>query len=95
MEERKQISEKKHSVNIENRNRLALSGVTQVGSFDEETIRLMTELGGLTIQGKNMHINKLNVDDGNLIIEGTINSCTYSDRIETANKGSLLTRMFK
>ena len=42
----------RHNAILENRQRLQLSGVTDVDSFDEDEIRLFTQLGELTIKGK-------------------------------------------
>ena len=40
-----------HTLVIEDRKRLSVSGVTDVESFDEETVALATELGELIIHG--------------------------------------------
>lgn len=93
MEEKK--TSKSSIINIVDRSKMNISGVNNVGSFDEETISLMTDLGGLVIQGKGLKINKLNVDDGNLIIEGQVTSCVYNDKLENLNKGSFMSRLFK
>lgn len=72
-----------------------VSGVRDVASFDENTIVLNTEMGGLIVKGSGLHINRLNVDDGNLFIEGFIASCTYTDTIENKKSGSFLSNLFK
>lgn len=83
------------SVVIEDRAKLIATGVIDVDSFDNENVILITHLGTLIIRGSNFRINRLNVDVGELIIEGDIDSCTYSDSYSGKNKGSLLSRMFK
>lgn len=90
MEERMQ-----GSVVIEDRAKLSATGVIDVDSFDNENVILITQLGTLFIKGSNFRINRLNVDVGELIIEGEINSCVYSDSYGRKNKGSLLSKMFK
>lgn len=81
---------------IENRKKVSISGVRDVESFDDENIVLYTELGLLTIQGENLHINKLNIDNGELIIEGDVDSCIYSDSDISNSKGlGLFKKMFK
>ena len=52
----------RHNAILENRQRLQLSGVTDVDSFDEDEIRLFTQLGELTIKGKDLHINEISVE---------------------------------
>ena len=60
----------RHNAILENRQRLQLSGVTDVDSFDEDEIRLFTQLGELTIKGKDLHINEISVESGDVSVEG-------------------------
>ena len=62
----------RHNAILENRQRLQLSGVTDVDSFDEDEIRLFTQLGELTIKGKDLHINEISVESGDVSVEGDI-----------------------
>jgi len=66
-----------HSLNLANRQRLELSGVTNVITFDEEEIVLATNLGYLSINGEELHINMLNLDEGQVAIQGTVNNMAY------------------
>ena len=59
----------RHNAILENRQRLQLSGVTDVDSFDEDEIRLFTQLGELTIKGKDLHINEISVESGDVSVE--------------------------
>ena len=58
----------RHNAILENRQRLQLSGVTDVDSFDEDEIRLFTQLGELTIKGKDLHINEISVESGDVSV---------------------------
>lgn len=69
-----------HNLSLENRAKLVLSGVTDVDSFDENTILLYTQMGELTIKGKGLHINAMNVDTGDMTVEGDIWSLVYGDK---------------
>ncbi|NLY42886.1 MAG: sporulation protein YabP [Clostridiaceae bacterium] len=81
---------------IENREKISISGVLDVESFDDESIVLHTELGVLIIKGYGLHINKLDIDSGELSIEGDIVSCTYSDDDHGKSKGlGFLAKMFR
>ncbi len=95
MEDKKVIKSKTQNIFIEGREKMTLTGVKDVSSFDENTIILDTEMGGLVIKGTNMHINKLNVDDGNLNIEGFIISCSYTEKSTSKKNGSFLSSIFK
>ena len=80
---------------MENRSKLSISAVSDVDSFDESTVVLSTELGVLMVKGADLHINKLNVDTGELIIEGEIDSCVFNDGYSSKGGGGFLARMFK
>jgi len=90
------MEDKKHSVILENRNNISTSGVIDIFSFDENKVVLETSLGLLTITGEGLHINRLNIDDGNLQIRGKINSCIYSEVKNVKERGKgILGKMFK
>ena len=79
---------------LENREKLSISGVLDVLSFDDQIVILETELGMLTIKGEDLRINKLSIDTQDVIIEGNINSLSYSDK-EERKSGNLLGKIFK
>lgn len=81
-----------HQLMLEDRERLTISGVSDVDSFDETTIVVYTDMGELTIKGDNLHISRLNVETGDLKVEGTIHALTYA---EPAVKGGFFGRLFK
>ena len=64
-----------HHVILEDRSFLTVSGVSDIDSFNEETAVLFTELGELTIRGSDLHMNKLNVDTGEVTIEAQKTVC--------------------
>lgn len=71
------VNFKNQNIVIEDRNRINISGVDQVDSFNETTIVLSTVKGGLSIKGEELNISKLNLDEGSVKISGMINSLTY------------------
>ncbi|MBQ4645573.1 MAG: sporulation protein YabP [Clostridia bacterium] len=68
-----------HSIIMEDRKKLSVSGVTDIDSFDEQTIIAITDLGELTIRGWNLHITRLNLEQSELLVDGEISSLTYTD----------------
>ena len=82
-----------HNVVMENRSKMSVSDVTDVESFNEQEIILNTKMGMLTISGSSLHINKLNVETGELKIDGDIDSLSYDD--STSSKESFLARLFR
>lgn len=97
MAEDKKVSKPKtQNLILENREKLSVSGVVDVESFNDESVVIDTELGVLVVRGEDLHINKLNIDNSELSIEGDIISCEYSDRDDSRSKGlGFLSRMFK
>ena len=64
--------ERKSSLSLEDRKKLTLSGVLEVVNFDDEKISLNTILGNLAIKGEGLKMNKLDVQNGDVIIIGYI-----------------------
>jgi sporulation protein YabP len=99
VEERKNINNLANSViqNIilENRNKLNISGVQDVLSFDDQVVIIETDLGLLTVKGENLKINKLSIDTEEVIIEGEINNLGYSDHTKKEQEGGLFSKIFK
>ena len=80
---------------LENRNRLNISGVLDVLSFDDQIIILETELGMLTVKGDNLRINKLSIDTSEVIVEGEVISLIYSNKDLDKKGESFLGKIFK
>ena len=87
---------KKHALSLIERERLTLSGVKEVFSFDETLIELETSKGYLDIRGEDLHIIKMNIDEGDIIVEGEISSMSYHDSQGIGKKkGSVMSKLFK
>jgi len=94
MEEKKINKPKSQTLLLENREKLCVSGVIDVESFNDQSIIAITDIGVLIIRGAELHINKLNLDSNELVVEGDIFSLEYSDG-ETGKSKSFLGKMFK
>lgn len=86
-------STRKHNLILENRNKLMLSDISDVESFDESMVVAMTSLGAVVIKGENLHISKLNLDIGELCVQGDVFSMVYSD--DSDESKSFLSKMFR
>lgn len=80
-----------HSLILDNRKKLSLTGVEDVLGFNEETVNVKSSLGDLIIKGSGLHISKLDLDTGEVDIEGLINLLSYSD---SRSDKSFLQRLF-
>ncbi|MCR5599219.1 MAG: sporulation protein YabP [Ruminococcus sp.] len=83
-----------HNLILENRKSLSISGITDVDSFDEKEISLYTQLGELTIQGRELHIDAMSVETGDMTITGDIWALIYGDR-DKKGPISALGRLFR
>lgn len=91
--EEKQASIKKpHTVIMEERSRLSVTGVVEVCSFDENEIVVETNSGELIIRGSELHIDKLNIDNGELKVTGVIGDLSYEEPVPS---GSFWSRLFR
>ena len=98
MEERKNsnISSIMQNLVLENREKLSISGVNDVLSFDDQIVILETQLGLLTVKGENLRINKLSIDTSEVIVEGQIDSISYSSKdLNKKSNESFLGKIFK
>ena len=85
-----------HIIHMENRKKIDITGVREVITFDAVNVVLQTTLGMLNLKGKDMRVNKLNVENGDMSIEGEIVSMIYTTKDDTAGKKrSLLTKLLK
>ena len=85
---------RKHSIAMDNREKLTITAVDDVVSFDEEKVIVDTEMGTMTVFGSDFRIHKLNVDDGQLVIEGRVDEIQYSETHKKDQKG-FFARMFQ
>lgn len=89
-EQRKKFA---HSVIIENRERLNMSGVLEVIGFDDETVILGTDCGRLTVKGENLKMGGFSTASTEVDIIGEIRGIVYSDEGEL--KGGFFRRLMR
>ncbi len=80
---------------LENREKLNISGVLDVLSFDDQLILLETQLGLLTVKGEKLRVNKLNLDSEEVIVDGLIQSLSYSNNELGKKNSNFLSKIFK
>lgn len=85
-----------HTCLLQDRASVNLTGVREVVSFDENQVVMDTDLGLLTIKGRELHVSRLTVERGEVDVEGTVDSLTYSSNEAYRKAGqSVLARLFK
>lgn len=96
MEELKKNMTNFQNIVLENRERLNITGIVDVFSFDDQIIIIETDLGLLTIKGENLKINKLSIDTSDFTVDGKIDSLTYSNsEINNKKNKNILSKIFK
>ena len=81
-----------HKLTLTGRQKLSLSGVTEVVSFDEGAVVLHTELGTLTVQGRDLHLRTLAPEGGRVEVDGEVCALIYE---EPGAPGGWLGRLFR
>lgn len=96
MDEVRRVEVRPHKVTIEGRERMTVTSVEDVDSFNENEIIFLTGLGMMTVTGEDLHIAKLNLEEGVLVIDGALESVDYADHEEERmTKPGLLSRVFR
>ena len=68
-----------HKLQLSERQKLTMTGVTEVVSFDENAVVLQTSLGTLLIQGQGLQLKTLSLEGGQVAVDGTVTSLTYEE----------------
>ncbi len=82
-----------HSLTLEGRNRLSLTGITDAQSFDETAAVLETAQGTLVVRGRNLHVDRLDLEAGAVRLSGEVDSLSYEENRQS--QGSFLQRLFR
>ncbi len=83
-----------NTIFIKERKKIELKGVKKLDSFDKKEFLLDTTLGYLHVLGTDLSLGAMDLDKGELTIDGLINSLKYIDEPKE-NKESFLKRLFK
>lgn len=68
-----------HAVTVTAREKASLSGVTQVISFDDSHMTLLSHLGEITLTGQDLHVTRLMLEEGEMTVEGRLDGLFYTD----------------
>jgi len=89
VKEKRTFSESK--VTLINRSNLAITGVEKVVSAANNVANLIVSGSPMCIEGTNLYVAKLDIDQGIIVLEGIISAIKYGPQ----KKGSLFKRMLK
>lgn len=80
-----------HSLSLDNRTNLTVTGVTDVDAFNEQELLVICDTDELTVKGELLHIEELSLDTGVLTVSGKISSLAYSEKL---SGNSIFKRLF-
>ncbi len=75
------------NVLLKDRKRLEISGIKKIESLNSEEFLIDTKLGMLFVKGKELEMQQLDTDNGNLWISGTVNLIQYMDTTKKEKSG--------
>ena len=81
----------RHTLTLDNRETLEMSGIKDVGAFNEDEINAVSTQGEIIIKGSSLHVDELNLETGVLKISGKVGAFVYNDKV--ISKG-ILGRLF-
>ena len=67
-----------HTLYLENRAKAVFTGVSDVRAFNEENVQLVTARGALSLSGEGLQVTQLNLETGDVTVEGQIDALSYS-----------------
>ena len=82
---------RRHRLSLEGREKLSVDGVEDVSGFDESLVALRTPLGELNVRGEGLHIERIDLEQGQLELRGKITELSYDAPAEAR---SFWTRFF-
>lgn len=80
-----------HRLTLDERQKLTVTGVSEVVSFDENSVVLTTDKGTLMILGSQLQLKTLSVEGGQVAVEGTVTAMSYE---EPRRSGGWARRLF-
>jgi sporulation protein YabP len=98
MEQNKEVKveNKRSFLTLENRSKMTLDGVTEIVSFNDEQIMLKTVLGNMDIRGEELKMNKLDVQNGDVMISGKISYVVYTtEEKKQRRQNGIIARLFR
>lgn len=84
----------KHMVTLENRERMTITDIREIDSFDEQEIRASLNQGAMVVRGEKLHIQVLDLNEGKAVISGRVDSLMYVKAKVKGEKG-IIARIMK
>ena len=69
-----------HFLSVDNKEKLTINQVVDVDAFDENNLWANIKEGAIEVSGENLSVEKLDLDEGLLVVRGIIRSFSYIDK---------------
>ena len=90
------VTGNKHEINLLNRYKLSITGINKINSLNNEEFIIDTIQGNLLIKGSDLTMQQLDIDKGQIWIEGKIDTIEYLDKEENKKeKEGFFKKIFK
>jgi len=87
------MEEKRCTLSLWERKELKMDGVSEVLTFLDNRAEIQTTMGRMQITGMNLHLERLDLDAGEVTITGRIDSVYYPDEVADEKRG-IFSRFF-
>ena len=84
-----------HKLTMNNRGQVELTGVTEVGSFDNQVVELETTEGAVRFTGNDLNVKRLTLERGELELEGRVREIIYHESQKGRTAGGIISRLFR
>jgi len=84
-----------HSLMLDGRSSAKVAGVTAVSCFNEREIVMETSEGEIALLGEGLHIEQLDLDQGELSVTGEIAGVEYNGPVRAKERHRLFARRKK
>lgn len=91
--DKQNLSATPQNIILEGRRKLSVSGVEDIDSFDENSAVIFTTMGLIEVKGSDIHMNKLNLESGEIVLEGEFDSVIYPDENAGKQKKKFFSRL--
>lgn len=85
--------DREHSLYLSNRNLLTVTGVKDVICFDEESMKIVTNMGSIALKGSEFKIDSFNTESGDMKIKGNFTAIVYFS--ENTSKDNFLRKLLR
>lgn len=92
---KREIQAAEHGFSVRARAHVEIRGMTEVLSFDENSVSLATTSGDMMIEGSDLRVNVLDVKEGTVSVDGHVDSIYYRDTNTTNTSHGLFGRLFR